>query len=83
MSILSIYMFHTCSLTKHAVVCLKGDLTVEQNGLILSTGLSSRIIATSGEKVSYADGSESADDFHSNPDGAAVFEIEAGPNAGG
>ena len=56
---------------------------MKQNGLLLSTGLSSRIIATTGEKVPYADGSESADDFHYYPDGAAVFEIEVGPNAGG
>lgn len=69
--------------TEGPVTYIPGDLTVEENGLLLSTGLTSRIIATSGQKVPYVDGSESVDDFHYNPDGAAVFEIESGPNAGG
>lgn len=50
-----------------------GDLKVQQNGLMLSTGLSGKIIATSGTKVGYSDGSFSSDSFHGAPDGGAVF----------
>ena len=35
-------------------------LTVEDNGLTLSTGLLSRIIATTGQKVKYSNGNESS-----------------------
>ena len=53
-----------------------GDLTVSENGLILSTGLRSRIIATAGRKVKYANGKSSDERFHNYPDGAAVFTKE-------
>ena len=62
---------------------LKGDLKVRENGLLLSTGLTSRIIASSGDKVAYANGDRSSVDFHDSPDGAAVFSIDSGENSGG
>jgi Bacterial protein of unknown function (DUF839) len=50
-----------------------GKATVRENGLILSEGLTSRLIAEAGKKVQYANGQQSTDVFHSLPDGAAVF----------
>jgi Bacterial protein of unknown function (DUF839) len=46
---------------------------VRENGLILSEGLTSRLIAEAGKKVQYANGQQSESFFHSFPDGAAVF----------
>ena len=46
-----------------------GALAVPQNGLLLSIGLTSRIIATKLEKVQYDIGGVSTESFHSNPDG--------------
>ena len=54
-----------------------GNLTVQENGLLLSTGLKSRIIARSGQLVEFANGSKSTVNFHSDPDAAATYE---GPN---
>jgi len=51
-------------------------LSVWENGLVLSTGLRSKIIATSGEKVQFANGGLSDIDFHEHPDGAAIFPHE-------
>ena len=50
-----------------------GNLTINQNGLSLSTGLSSRVVAVSGSPVLYITGEKSKTKFHSNPDGGAVF----------
>ena len=44
------------------------------HGIKLSVGLQARLIAKSKEKVLFADGSTSMLDFHTRPDGAAVFE---------
>ena len=55
-----------------------GKLSVEQNGLVLSEGLTSRVIAVSGMPVLYSNGDQSIIPFHSNPDGAAVFELPEG-----
>lgn len=60
-----------------------GQLTVEENNLILSSGLSSKVIAQSKRHVQYANGSESKTKFHSNPDGAAVFSVKDGLYRGG
>ncbi|CAJ1947317.1 unnamed protein product [Cylindrotheca closterium] len=57
-----------------------GKLNFSQNGLLLSEGLQSRIIAKSAEKVQLVDGSSSSYGFHRSPDGAAVF---ADPDTGG
>lgn len=54
-----------------------GNLTVQENGLLLSTGLKSRIIARSGQLVDFANGSKSTVTFHSDPDAAATYP---GPN---
>ena len=55
-----------------------GELSVDENGLLLSTGLTSRIIARQGRPVQYLNGEESRTHFHTRPDGAAVFENPAG-----
>ncbi|CAJ1970186.1 unnamed protein product, partial [Cylindrotheca closterium] len=55
---------------------IPGKLTVKSNGLLLSEGLSSRIIATSGKPVTlteFSPASTSKEDFHEKPDGAAIF----------
>lgn len=62
---------------------IPGLLSVQENGLILSTGLTSRIIARSKEAVVYSNGSRSKTKFHKNPDGAAVFMVKSGKNRGG
>lgn len=60
-----------------------GKLNVRENGLLLSQGLASRIIAISDQKISYSGGERSKDRFHKKPDGAATFEILEGENKGG
>ena len=62
---------------------IPGMLTVNENGLELSMGLSSRIIAVSGRVVNYPKGGSSSEKFHYKPDGAAIFEVTSGPNSGG
>ena len=57
---------------------IPGEATVYQNGLVLSTGLTSRIIATKDQRVPLDTGGFSDDDFHTKPDGAAVFAGEDG-----
>lgn len=67
-----------------AVTYRPGNLTTLQAGLWLSEGLAARLIATSGEKVGYADGfSESQKAFHGNPDAGETFEDTRGNNPGG
>jgi len=62
------------------VTYVPGEATIYENGLLLSTGLQSRIIATTGQPVSYGAGGQSSESFHKAPDGAAVFED---PTTGG
>jgi len=50
-----------------------GQLTVSENGLLLSTGLQSRIIAITGEPITFNDGSKSSLPFHDQPDAGAIF----------
>jgi hypothetical protein len=50
-----------------------GHLTVNENGLLLSQGLKSRILANTGQKVKFANGESSSELFHGRPDGAATF----------
>ena len=57
-----------------------GKLTNVQNGLLLSEGLHSRIIAIANESVAFVDGSFSEETFHEEPDGAGVF---SDPDTGG
>lgn len=60
-----------------------GELTVEENGLLLSQGLRSRIVAKSNQRVQYADGSQSTDVFHARPDAGACHEDTRPDNPGG
>ena len=62
---------------------IPGEFTVSQNGLSLSTGLSSRLIASSGSKVSYDGGGQSSFNYHPNPDFGATFTDISGSNLGG
>ena len=56
-----------------------GNLIVQQYGLLLSEGLSARMIATSMEPVELSTGTFSQDVFHTQPDGAACF-VDTNPN---
>ena len=60
-----------------------GQLTIAENGLLLSTGLQSRIIAITGEPVLFKDGSKSPIPFHDQPDAGAVFVDYSPANKGG
>jgi hypothetical protein len=60
-----------------------GKLTVRKVGLLLSEGLDARLIATSGQKVQYADGASSAKSFHGRPDAGATFPDNRDHNQGG
>eukprot|EP00980_Cylindrotheca_fusiformis_P022090 scaffold8976_cov126-Cylindrotheca_fusiformis.AAC.2 len=67
----------TASPTKYPATYVPGKLTVFQNGLMLSEGLQSRLLAETGEPVTltgFPTPKQSADAFHDQPDGAAVFE---------
>lgn len=65
------------------ITFLPGQLTVMERDLILSQGLTSTLIAMSGMPVVYANGLESAEDFHDWPDGAACFPDNRFGNDGG
>ena len=62
-----------------------GELIVQENGMILSKGLKSRLLAKTGQKVEYHNGETSDIPFHIRPDGAAVFPVpdDYGSNKGG
>ncbi len=62
---------------------IPGFLSLKENGLILSKGLKSRIIAKSKKVVTFANGETSSTKFHERPDGAAVFRVQMGSNRGG
>ena len=55
------------------VTYVPGLLTVEENGLLLSQGLTSRIIAQRRRRVEYANGELSIEPFHRRPDYGATF----------
>jgi hypothetical protein len=55
--------------TPGTVTYVPGEATVFENGLLLSTGLTSRIIATKHETVQYDTGGRSGAHFHTAPDG--------------
>lgn len=50
-----------------------GNLVKLENNLLLSEGLTARLIATSGQNVQYHDGTQSQRAFHTLPDGGATF----------
>jgi len=60
-----------------------GLINTIENGLHLSEGLTSRVIAISGQKVSYANGETSNLTFHEWPDGGEVFPDQRPDNEGG
>ena len=62
---------------------IPGNLTRFQNNLLLSEGLEARIIAQSGKRLKYADGSSSDVNFHILPDGGAAFPDTRWWNSGG
>jgi hypothetical protein len=64
---------------------IPGDLSKVENGLLLSTGLTARIIATSGNRVTYtgSSGGQSSISFHAAPDAAAVFPDTSASNPNG
>jgi uncharacterized protein len=55
---------------------------VKENGLLLSTGLKSRIIAKKGQVVQYGRGQSNAK-FHVDPDAGATFPDPDQNNEGG
>lgn len=59
-----------------------GNLTIRQEGLHLSEGLTVKVLARAGELVEFTSDERSRDmstiPFHAEPDGAAVFELEDG-----
>ena len=60
-----------------------GVLTTIENGLYLSHGLKSRVIAISNQKVRYHNGDQSSLRFHDWPDGGDVFPDKTPGNEGG
>lgn len=60
-----------------------GQLSVSENGLLLSTGLQSRIIAITGEPITFKDDSTSSIPFHDQPDAGAIFVDYSTDNQGG
>lgn len=66
-----------------SVTFVPGELTVQENGLLLSTGLASKLIGTKGTLVSYHNGGQSATPFHLDPDAGAVFPDTDANNPGG
>ena len=65
------------------ITYLPGLLTVMERDLILSQGLTSKIIALSGRPVLLEDRTTSVDDFHPWPDGAATYVDNRPGNEGG
>ena len=60
-----------------------GILTVNMHGLILSEGLTARIIADKRRRVKYVNGQLSEQKFHSRPDFGATFADTRPENPGG
>ncbi|KAL3924724.1 MAG: hypothetical protein SGILL_000867 [Bacillariaceae sp.] len=60
-----------------------GNLIKMENNLLLSEGLTAKLIATSGEPVQYHDSTNSKRDFHFLPDGGAAFPDSRDWNVGG
>lgn len=61
---------------------IPGDLSIDQEGLRLSTGLTVKVLAKTGQPVTLTSperqGPTSTIPFHKEPDGAAVFELDDG-----
>jgi hypothetical protein len=65
------------------ITYVPGQLTVAENGMLLSQGLTSRQLAQKFQTVKYHSGSESNEAFHDFPDGAATFLDPDPSNVGG
>ena len=65
------------------VTYIPGNLTHVQDGLLLSEGLSARILARSNSPVEYSDGRVSSQPFHVLPDAGAAFPDTRWWNEGG
>ena len=66
-----------------------GKLNIVKEGLLLSQGLDVKLIATSGEPVTYYNGggggnnnNKSSIPFHGRPDGAAIFKVDDNDSIG-
>ena len=75
--------FATSNLIKPDVSYRPGVLNTVEHGLLLSEGLTAKMIAVSGDPVQYADGSQSQRPFHYLPDGGAAFPDTRDWNVGG
>jgi hypothetical protein len=60
-----------------------GNLTTLKDDLLISEGLDSRLLATTGNMPMYADGTQSEVVFHGRPDAGACFPDERPENPGG
>lgn len=73
--------------TNEPITYVPGKLTVESNGLLLSEGLASRVVARSGQSVILTGNTEETENrklvsstpFHFKPDGAAAYEWDEIP----
>ena len=56
---------------------VRGDLaiTVASLGIKICTGMSVKLIAKTGQKVTYANGQTSSINFHTQPDGAGIIPV--------
>jgi hypothetical protein len=69
--------------SKRDVTYIPGNLTVYENGLILSEGLTAKIIGNSSQPLTYVDGRKSDIPFHILPDAGACFVDPRPWNVGG
>lgn len=60
-----------------------GNLNVFDQDMYLSQGLTTKLIAVTGQQVQYSNGAVSTAVMHAEPDGAAVFADERPENVGG
>jgi hypothetical protein len=65
------------------VTYIPGNLTVNENGLILSEGLTAKIIGNAGQLMTYANGQKSEIPFHIQPDAGDCFVDPRPWNVGG
>lgn len=60
-----------------------GILSHQEAGLLLSKGLRARVVARSGQKVTYNNGQQSREKFHGRPDGGDCVPDTRSNNEGG
>ena len=82
----AIEVHHTTSQPMHALhnlTYLPGSLTVEQHGLILSEGLTARILSNGTLPLLFKNGTRSLEHFHPRPDAGATYPDKRPGNEGG